>query len=279
MNRPHRRTIFLVGRPGCGKTATSLRITDRMIMHPGFDSVFVLDPLEQHSVGLNASIGDLEEQLDLLEEDEERVRRAILKQGSSGIAARKHDGPIVRSVEEYDEFCALFAAETKSTHPTAIPRRVVWRCGPQPENYGPAIAEACDQGHVVLQLCESKLWYPPYQAKWPIHELPGRPDVTMEHLITMGRASIRNRDGEWCPVHMILDAQSFMMVHWEVRQNVDTVMVSQIRGNASYAVLNREFGDGTGELAERIRKLERYEWIAACGELPELAPYRGGGRR
>lgn len=279
MNRPDRRAILCIGIPGSGKTAMTLRITDDMVLRPGFDSVFVLDRLEQFSTGLNRHIGDLEAQLEELEDDEARVLAATGTRGlEAGMAARRHDGPIVRNLAEYAQYGALLAAERRAKVETLVPRRVIWRCGPSPAAYGEAIAEACNQGNVAIVACESRGWWPNFRHEWPLHELPGRPDVTLEHLLTMGRASIRNRHGEWCPVHLVLDAQDFGMLHWMVRKFCLTVLCSRLEGGESYAIISKEFGDGTGELVKRVRELGDHEWIAVRGEMPRIAPFRGGGR-
>jgi len=280
MNRPKRRLILIIGVPDSGKTALALRITDAMIATPGYDSVFVLDVGEQHSVLLNPFIGDLQSQIEYLEEDEARIGRAASSGGlQAGMAARTLDGPLIRNLTEFDEYCRLFAAERKSDKPSLIPPRVIWRCGPRSEDYAPPIAEACNIGNVAIVPCESRRWWPPFKHQWPFMEIPGRDDVTMESLITEGRSHVRNRHGDHCPVHLVLDAQSFGLLHWEVRQNVRTVICGRLEGGEAYSIIRKEFGDGTGELVSRVRKLKMKEWIAVRGEMPELAPYRGGGRR
>lgn len=269
MNRPDRRSILCIGIPGSGKTVMTLRICDAMLRHPGYDSVFVLDRLEQHSVALNRHLGDLDEQLDLLEQDRAAQNRGML---------RTYDGPLIQSMNEYYEFCGMLARARDSKAPRIVPERVIWRCGPNAANYAEPIAEACNQGNVVLVLCETRGWFSNYQHDWPIAELPGRPDVTMEHLLTMGRAHIRNRHGEYCAVHMIYDAQDFGMLHWMVRRFTQTVLCSRLEGGESYRIVGAEFGDGTGELVQKVRALRPHQWIAVRGEMPEVAPFRGGGR-
>lgn len=283
MNRPARQMITVVGVPGTGKTVMTDRIADAMIMHPGYDSVFVFDPLEQRSVPLERNIGDLQAQIEYLEEDEARVREATSRGGrKAGMAARKLDGPLVRTLAEYEEVCRLFAVERKSKLPSLIPPRVIWRCGPYGAAYAPAIAEACNTGNIVLVMSESRLWFPNYRHDWPIDEIPGRDDITMEHLITMGRAHIKNRAGDRCALHMILDAQDFMMLSNLVRKNSDTVICGRLEGGEAFDIIRREFGDGTKTLVERVRKLKDHEWITVRshppGSTPELGPYRGGGR-
>jgi hypothetical protein len=279
MNRPDRQMILAVGVPGTGKTVITDRIADAMILHAGYDSIFVLDPLEQRSTALERYIGDLEQQIELLEEDEERVRRAWTSGGRvAGMKARTLDGPLLRTVAEYSEYCELFARERESKLPRLIPPRVIWRCGPSGAAYAPAIAEACDVGNVVLVMSESRLWYPNHRYQWPINDIPGRSDLTMEHLITMGRAHIRNRAGDRCALHMVLDAQDFMMLHNYVRKNCEVVLCGRLEGGESFRIVQAEFGDGSKGLVERVRKLENHEWIAVRGEMPEIGPYRGGGR-
>jgi hypothetical protein len=277
--RPDRKIILCIGVPGTGKTTMTDRICDAMMMHAGYDSIFVLDPLEQRSVGLNRHIGDLEEQLELLEDDEERVRAAASSGGlRAGMAARRWDGPILRTVAEYSEYCGLLAAARESKLGRVVPPRVIWRCGPNPAAYAPAIAEACNQGNTVLVLSESRLWYRNFRSEWPINEIPGREDLTMEHLLTMGRAHIRDRHGVYCPVHLVLDAQDFMMLHNMVRKFTTTVLCSRLEGGEAFKIIQAEFGDGTKALVEKVRKLKNHEWIAVRGEMPELGPFRGGGR-
>lgn len=273
MQRPKRKIWFFVGMPGTGKTAAELRLTDSLVKGSGWDSIFVADVLEQHSPRLERHIGDLEQQVELLLDDEERVRR-------HGIAARQYDGPIVTSLLEYRDLCRLYAAEVDPKGaPSLVPPRVIWRCGDKAEDYAPMIAEGCNQGWVVLQLCETWRWYPPHFGAWPMHEVPGRPDVYMERLITEGRIGIKNRDGERCGIGMIVEAQMFEgQVSTFIRRNANVVFVSQLRGKESYDVITREFGDGTRALEERIRKLEPYQWITVFGDMPKLAPYRDNGR-
>jgi hypothetical protein len=279
MNRPDRKIWFFVGRPHTGKTVAELRLTDELIMKPGWDSIFVADVLSQHSTDLNPYIGDLEQQLELLLEDDDRVRKAVIACGHEGLAARRYDGPIVRNLEEYQIFCQLYAAEVGSGAASLVPPRVIWRCGKDATDFAPMICEACNQGWVILQFCETWRWYPPSFWNWPLHEIPGRSDVAMELLITEGRVGIQNRRGEWCGIGMIVEAQRFKgQVSPFIRENADVVLCSQLRGKESFDTITREFGDGTRELEERIRRLGKYEWIAVSGEMPKLAPYRGGGR-
>lgn len=280
MNRPDRKSILCIGLPGSGKTALTLRITDWFVdCEPGIDSTFVLDIVEQFSTGLDAHVGDLEAQLELLEADDERVRAIARSRGlEAAQKARTLDGPICRNIMEFARYCGLLAEARESKEPRLLPRRVIWRCGPKPEAYGFVFAEACNIGNVAIVACESKHWWPPFKDKWPIKEIPGRPDVTLEALITMGRAHIRNRHGHYCPVHLVLDAQMFALLHWEVRQSTLTVLCSRLEGGEAYATINREFGDGTGDLAGQIRQLEPHEWLAVRGRMPQLAPFRGGGR-
>jgi len=278
MNRPARRAILAVGVPGSGKTTLHKRITDCVILHPGYDSVFVLDRNEEWGGRLERHVGDLEAQLELLEEDEARVRGAVRAHGRIGLAARELDGPLIRNLAEYAEFCGLLASERKSDKPAMVPRRVIWRCGRDTTAYGDPLREACDQGNVMIVFSESPDWFTSYERDWPLDQVPGRPDVKLSQLYSQGRAHIRNRYGEPCAVHILCDAQSLAMVHWKVRQFSSTVLCSRVEGGESYRAISREFGDGTEELVRRVRALEPRQWIAIRGELPELAPFRGGGR-
>ena len=278
-DRPDRQTILVIGVPGSGKTAEATQITDEMILEDGIDTVYALDTLEQLSVGLEPYIGDLEQQLEILMDDEQRVNSIWRDRGrEEGLRARQHDGPLIRTTAEYSEYCELFAAAQKSKKPLLAPPRVIWRCGPLGASYGPAIAEACDQGHTALFMPETRLWYPNFRHEWPINEIPGRPDLTMEHLITMGRAHIRNRHGQRTKIHLVLEAQSFMMLHNYVRNNCEIVICGRLEGGEAFDIVRREFGDGTRELVDRVRKLENHEWIAVRGKMPPVGPYRGGGR-
>lgn len=279
MNRPERQLILAIGVPGTGKTVLTDRIADAMLLHRGYDSIFVADPLEQRSVELERHLGDLEQQLELLVDDELRIAEVGKRQGrEAGLRARRLDGPLVRSLEEYSTCCALAGELHGREGRSVIPSRVIWRCGPDPAAYAPMIAEACDQGNIVLVLSESRLWYPNFRHQWPINEIPGRDDLTMEHLLTLGRAHIRNRSGERCAVHMILDSQDFMMLSPLVRKHCRTVLCGRLEGGEAFEIIRREFGDGTGELVRRVRELHDHEWIAVRGTMPELGPYRGGGR-
>lgn len=277
MNRPARRSILAVGVPGTGKTALHVRITDAAILRPGYDGVFVLDRNEEWSASLDRYVGDLEAQLEALDEDEARVREAVKARGWDGYEVRQLDGPIVRSAEEYKDCCALLATMRRSSSPLLTPRRTIWRCGRDPKLYGEALREAVDQGHMWLVFSESPDWFTNYERDWPFDAIPGR-DVRLSQLYSQGRAHIKNRHGEPCPIHILTDSQDLAMVHWKVRKFSSIVLMSRIEGGESYATLRREFGDGTDSLANRVRRLKPHEWIAVRGEMPELAPYSRGGR-
>lgn len=280
MRRPKRKIWFFVGMPGMGKTVAELRLTDMLVKKSGWDSIFVADVLEQHSPRLEPYIGDIEQQVEKLLEDDERVRLAVQNRGIGGLADRLYDGPIVTNLREYRDLCRLYAdAVDPGGTPSLVPARVIWRLGYKAADYAPMIVEACNQGWVVIQLCETWRWYPPNFGEWPLHELPGRPDVAMELLITEGRIGIKNRDGERCGIGMIVEAQMFVgQVSTFIRRNANVVLVSQLRGKESYDIITREFGDGTRALEDKIRALPPYKWIAVAGDMPELAPYRDNGR-
>jgi hypothetical protein len=278
MNRPERRAILCVGAPGTGKTVLLRRITDTMIRQSGYDGIIVLDRTEEWSTELERHAGDLEQQLELLQEDEERVRRAVAVCGQAGVAARWYDGPIVRSAAEYRQVCELLAVE-QNVFPPVIPRRTIFRCGRDPSAYGEAIRIAVDQGHCVVVFAEAPDWFTSYERDWVFDAIPGRPDVRLSQLYSQGRAHLPNARGEPCPIHIVCDSQALALVHWKVRQFSNVVLVSQIEGGESYACLKREFGDGTDKHVDAVRALQPRQWLAVRGRMPELAPFRGGGRR
>lgn len=279
MNRPKRRSILAVGVPEAGKTVLHKRITDIVILQPGYDGVLVFDRNGEWSTGLEPHIGDLEAQLDILEEDEARVERAVSMCGRAGLETRIHDGPIVTSVAEFEEYTRLLALEHHAATETVIPRRTIVRCGRDVAAYGDFLRVSCDQGHMFVVFSESPDWFTSYERDWPFDNIPGRPDVTLSQIYSQGRSHIPNKRGEPCPMHILTDSQDFMMVHWKVRKFSRTVLVGRVEGGDSYAFIRKEYGDGTKELVRRVRALELHEWIAVRGTMPELAPYRGGGRR
>ncbi len=278
MNRPDRRTILAVGVPGTGKTVLIMRITDAMLERDGYDSIFVLDRKEEWSEQLEPLVGDLEAQLEELEEDEARVEAAKRQRGWEGLAVRKHHGPLIRSADEYDAYCRLLALERRAEVPTLVPRRVIWRCGWDVNAYGVALAAACNQGNVAIVFCEAPDWFTSHEAQWPLANIPGRPDVSLAQLYSQGRAHIKNAAGAKCRIHLICDSQDLAMVHWKPRKFSETVLLSRIEGGESYAVIRREFGDGTDDIVNRVRAISDHEWLAVRGTMPELGPYRGGGR-
>lgn len=278
MNRPERRAILVVGAPGSGKTVLHRRITDAIMVHDGFDGVFVLDRSGEWSCDLEPYIGDLEQQLELLEDDELGVQRAVRVCGREGLAARKYDGPIVRSAAEFAQLCELLAVELHTSE-HIIPRRTIWRCGRDTAAYGDALRIACDQGNLMVVFSESPDWFTSYERDWVFDAIPGRPDVKLSQLYSQGRAHIVNARGVPCPIHILCDSQSLAMVHWKVRQFSNVVVVSHLEGGESYACLRREFGDGTNKQERAVRALQPREWLAVRGRMPELGPFRGGGRR
>jgi hypothetical protein len=125
---------------------------------------------------------------------------------------------------------------------------------------------------------ESPDWFSSYERDWPFNSIPGRPDVALSQLYSQGRAHIPNASGTPCRIHILCDSQDLMMVHWKIRKFSTDVIVSRLEGGESFACVKREFGDGSDTLVERVRALGDHQWTALRGRVPELAPFRGGGR-
>ena len=259
--RMGRQSLLCIGEPGAGKTTLERRITDAFMRRASIDSVFVLDRQEEWSIGIEEL--ELEEQLAELERDEDRK-------------VRRHDGPIVHSVEEYHELCRLYAELLEDDQVERVPERVIWRCGDDPARYVGALREAVDQGNVMVVFAEGAEWFPNYLSKWPIDKI--RDDVTLAGLWRRGRAHIRNRDGARCRFHIVVDTQYPMQVHWYVRDYSETVLCSALEGADSLDFVRRNYGKDGKALAARVQGLEKHQWIAVRGEMPELAAFRGGGR-
>lgn len=293
------RSTLLIGLPGTGKTTMEVRITDMYIRNPGVRCVHVFDTVEQWSPLLQEHLGDLEAQLELLVEDELRVHQAIRKHGfEKGSTVRKYDGPLIRDRVEFNEYCQLLAEEWRDNdelqdvwgEPPAddelgtYPRRVIWRCGEPPVNYAAsgALTEFINCGWAVGCFSESPDWFPPYKTKWPVMEIPERPDVRLEQLFTKGRAHIKDRHGERTGVSMVFDTQDLSAIHWNARQiatsSKSAVLCSQVIGNDTYQLLDRTYGQGDHDISKTVRELKPREWRAIWGTMPKLAPFRGGGR-
>jgi len=220
-----------------------------------FGPIFVFDRMCEWSVGLEGM--DLEEQICECDRNQKNIMPHI-------------DGPIVSSRKEFEALARLSAAVHQSQHSTEVPRRVIWRCGRNPENYADPISLALLMGDCTLVLAESPDWFPSYRRDWPISAIRGYPDLTLGHLWTQGRAHIANAYGEKRPIHLILDSQAPQLVHWQVRSMATHVLVSRVEGGDAYSVLRREFGDGTDDLVNAVRAARQFEWIQA-------RPWRGAG--
>jgi len=274
-----RQSLLIIGMPGTGKTTLERRLTDVYMTKASIDSVFVLDTKGEWSTGLERCEHDLEQQLELLEQDDERARAGKL---------REYDGPIVHSSAEYHEFCQLLAEERESEHDELVPPRVIWRQGKHPHTYGDGLREGVDQGHVMFVFCEGAKWFPPYWRDWPWGPIRG--DVTMPDLLAEGRAHIPDRNGKPCRIHVMVDTQVLQQVHWQVRSFCEIVIAGPIEGGDTLSIIKKEFGRGGRgkELAQEVQQVEWHDWVVLRNipaervgrgrVMPPLAPFRGGGR-
>lgn len=236
MRRGNRITAFIIGEPGSGKTTVERRWTDWLVSNrPSIDSIFVLDSLAE-------PVWD-------------------------------DAGPIVTSARDYHNVCAESGRAVNLLGPPLVPRRVVWRCGHSPIGYIPALREACDQGHVLLVFTEAAQWFQPGgKGQWPVYQV--REDVSLEEILRLGRAHIRNRDGERSWIGYMADTQYPWDCHRLMRDVSTTVLCSKIEGERTLQWVRGNFGTDGKELVHRVQSLERHQWIALRGDMPTLAPLR-----